>query len=176
VFTTEQCVLNPNRNPGATRADVEAVLRDALGADTIVWLPFGLDDRDTDGHVDTVLACPAPGRVLLQGCDDSRNPEHRRAAVNRDVLLDLGFSVLELPVLPYVDVDAQHLPVPYANLVPVNDAVIVPVTGDAADDDTLARIGDAYPEREVVPVDGTLLAYGGGGPHCITQPVPVACW
>ena len=77
-----------------------------------------------------------------------------------------------MPALPYAEVGDQRVPVPYVNLYPVNGAVIVPTTGHAADDGVLDLIAHAYPGRRVVAVPGAVLAYGGGGVHCITQPVP----
>lgn len=178
LITTEQCLLHPNRNPSMTRAEIEDVLRETLGVTTIVWLPFGINDRDTDGHVDNVIAFARPGLVIMQGCDDSDDPEHDRLAAGRRRLaqsLDASgrpIDIVDLPVLPYVELDGERLPVPYANLYACNGAVIVPVTGHPTDDDSLTRIGESYPDREVVPVPGAWIAFGGGGPHCMTQQVP----
>lgn len=178
LVTTEQCLLHPNRNPHRTRAGIEAVLRDELGVSTIVWLPFGLDDRDTDGHVDLVAACARPGTWLFQGCDDPADPEHERLAVSRRCLheaVDAGgrpIEVVDLPTLPYVEIDGERLPVPYLNLYLCNGGVIVPVTGHPADHDALATIAHAFPGRAVVPIEGAWIAFGGGGPHCLTQQVP----
>ena len=81
VITTEQCLLNPNRNPELTRAEIEQGLQAYLGVDRVIWIPFGLaDDDDTDGHVDNVACFVAPGVVLVQGCDDPDAPDHERLA------------------------------------------------------------------------------------------------
>lgn len=173
LVTTERCLRNPNRNPGLSKAELEAALRCWLGADRVVWLPDGLaEDDDTDGHVDNVVAFVAPGRVLLQGCADPANPNHAIAAENRRRLEAAGIDVVELPVLRYAEVAGVAVPVPYVNLYAANGVVVVPVTGDAADDEALAIIGDAYPGRAVATVAGAVLAYGGGGVHCVTQQVP----
>lgn len=178
VFVTEQCLLNPNRNATLSRVQIEANLRVTLGVSTVVWLPYAIDDRDTDGHVDLVLVPVRPGVVLWQGCDDMNDPEHDRLAVSRrclDGALDArgrATEIIDLPTLPYVDIWGEHLPVPYANLYICNSAVIVPVTGHPADHDALATIAEAFPDRRVVGVPGAVIAYGGGGPHCITQQVP----
>jgi agmatine deiminase len=178
LVTTEQCLLHPNRNPHLTRAAIEARLRRALGAEKVVWLPYALDDRDTDGHVDLVAACVRPGLWLFQGCDDPEDPEHHRLAVSRRCLLEAAdavgrpIEVVDLPTLPYVVVDGERLPAPYANLYLCNRAVVVPVTGHPADDEALDRIAGAFGDRTVVPVPATWLALGGGGPHCVTQQVP----
>jgi agmatine deiminase len=178
LITTEQCLLHPNRNPDRTRADIEAALRESLGVETIVWLPYAIDDRDTDGHVDLVAMFIEPGRVLWQGCEDRRDPEHDRLATSRRVLartvdaVGRALEVVDVPVLPYCEVDGLRLPVPYANAYLCNGAVIVPVTGHAADDDMLDIIRGAWPDRAVVPVPGEIIAFGGGGPHCTTQQIP----
>jgi agmatine deiminase len=173
AVTTERCLLNPNRNPTLARADVDAALRRAFGCDVVIWLPDGIaEDDGTDGHVDNVVSFHAPGRCLLQGCDDPSNPNHRIAATNRHHLERAGIEVTEVPVLPYARVAGTRVPVPYVNLSPVNGAVVVPVTGHAADADVLDLLRACFADREVLGVPGAVLAYGGGGVHCITQPVP----
>jgi agmatine deiminase len=173
--STRRCLLNPNRNPGLTAADVDAILKPVLGLDAMIWLDDGIaEDEGTDGHVDNVVAFTGPQRCLLQGCDDPANPNHVIAGANRAALEAAGIGVTEIPVLPYASVAGTRVPVPYVNLYPANGAVVVPTSGHAADRDALALIGDAFPGREVVAVPGAVLAYGGGGVHCITQPVPTA--
>ena len=173
VVTTERCLLNPNRNPDRTRAEIDAVLLHATGADTVVWLLDGIaEDEGTDGHVDNVVAFFAPGRCLLQGCADAANPNHEIARTSRAALEQAGIAVTEVPVLPYTTIAGTRVPVPYVNLYPVNGAVLVPVAGDSADAAMLELIGKCYRGRDVIGVPGSVLAYGGGGVHCITQPVP----
>jgi agmatine deiminase len=179
VLTTESCLLNPNRNPTLTRAQIERRLANALGASRVIWVPYAIDDRDTDGHIDLVAAFCAPGLVVVQGGDDPAWPGTNRLAMVRRCIegaLDASsraLRVIELPVLPTVEVDGSVYAVPYLNFYVCNGAVVVPVTGHPADPDMLAIIADAYPGREVVPVPGRILAAGGGGPHCITQQVPL---
>lgn len=178
VFTTEQCLLHPNRNPDLARVDIEANLRAMLGVGTVVWLPYSIDDRDTDGHVDLVLVPVRPGVVLYQGCADTDDPEHERLSISRRCLdrsIDAKgrpTQIIDLPILPYAEIFGARMPVPYGNLYVCNGAVIVPVTGHPADADMLDIIRAAFPRREVVGVPGAMIAYGGGGPHCITQQVP----
>ena len=173
LVTTEQCLLNPNRNPGLTREQIEAALRAHLGVEPIVWLGHGLlEDRDTDGHVDLIAAFTPAGRVLLQTVPED-NPNYLHCEENRARLTAAGLDVVELPFLPYAVLAGERMAVSYLNLYVVNGAVIVPVSGVAEDAGALAIIADAYPGRDVVPVPGRVLARGGGGPHCITQQVPV---
>jgi agmatine deiminase len=179
LVTTQQTLMHPNRNPQMTRAHMESVLHQALGISTVIWLPYGLAlDDDTDGHVDNVAAFAGPGLLVMQGCSDTDEDDWLRMETNRrwaqDALDAQGhhLDVLAIPVLPFTELDDERLCVPYLNYYVANGAVFVPVCGHAADDEMLAMIGSAYPERTVVPVPGTTLAYGGGGPHCITQQVP----
>jgi agmatine deiminase len=173
LMTTEQCLLNPNRNPSLSREDIEGALRTFLGVDRIVWLGSGLvEDRDTDGHVDLIAAFTRPGQVLLQTVDES-NPNHAHCEQNRERLRSAGIDVLELPVLPYRSMEGHTVATGYLNLYLCNGAVIMPVCGDESDQQAAAIVAAAFPGREVVSVLGVLLAYGGGGPHCITQQVPV---
>jgi agmatine deiminase len=161
-----------------TRTDIESVLITSLGAEVIHWLPHGhsLDD-DTDGHVDNIAAFVRPGVVILQGCNDAAEVDHDRLRQNRRWVQGApdakgrATEVIEIPVLPFTELDGQRLCVPYLNFYVCNDAVIVPTIGHPADADMCALIADAY-QREVVAVPGAVLALGGGGPHCITQQVP----
>jgi agmatine deiminase len=174
LLTTEECLLNPNRNPGMSREEIEEGLRDHLGVETIVWLGQGLaEDRDTDGHVDLIAAFTRPGEVLLQSVAPGE-PSHERMADNRSRLQAAGLDVVDFPILPSVDVAGEQVAASHLNFYLCNGGVVVPVAGVPSDAEALERIGAAYPEREVVGVPGGVIAFGGGGPHCITQQVPAA--
>jgi agmatine deiminase len=173
LLTTEQCLLHPNRNPSLTRAEIEAVLIEFLGVERIVWLGRGLlEDRDTDGHVDLIASFTGPRRALLQTVP-ADNLNRANCEDNRRRLHDAEIEVIDFPFLPYAEVAGETVAVSYLNLYVCNGAVIVPVSGARTDADALGLIGQAFPDREVVAVPGVTLAYGGGGPHCITQQVPV---
>jgi agmatine deiminase len=175
LVTTERCLLNPNRNPNRSRADIESILRACLGIERVVWLADGIaEDDETDGHVDNVVAFSGPGRALLQGCNDATNPNHAIATDNRARLEAAGIVVVEVATLPYAEVAATASPVPYVNFYVANGLVIVPVTGSSSDRAALATIAAEFPNREIVGVPGAVLAYGGGGVHCITHQVPAA--
>jgi len=175
LVTTEQCLLNPNRNPDLDRAGIEDALRAYLGVTDVVWLGLGLvDDRDTDGHIDCIATFNDAGQLLLQ----SRPPgdqDHEAMEENRERALAAGIEVISFPPLAYGDVAGASVPNAYLNLTLCNGAVIVPVAGPAdpeTDEDALERIAAAFPGREVVAVPGLVIAHGGGGPHCITQQIP----
>jgi agmatine deiminase len=174
LLTTEECLLNPNRNPGMSREEIEEGLRDYLGVETIVWLGQGLaEDRDTDGHVDLIAAFTRPGEVLLQSAAPGE-PSHERMADNHSRLQAAGLDVVDFPILPSVEVAGEPVAASHVNFYLCNGGVVVPVAGVASDAEALERIGAAYPGREVVGVPGGVIAFGGGGPHCITQQVPAA--
>ena len=180
LVSTEQCLLHPNRNPKLSRAEIELALRRSLGVSTIVWLPHGLAlDTDTDGHVDNVAAFVRPGRLLVQGCDDPHEDDWLRCDVNRRCASGApdasgaAIEVIEVPVLPYTAVGGRRVAVPYLNFYVGNGFVVVPVCGHEADDEMLALIAGQFPDRRVEGLDvGAILAFGGGGIHCITQQVP----
>jgi agmatine deiminase len=172
VLTTEQCLLHPTRNPSLSREQIEALLAEYLGATSVLWLGQGLvEDRDTDGHVDLIAVYSGAGRALLQTVPEE-NPNFENCQENLTRLRAAGTSVVEVPYLPYVEVAGQQVAASYMNLYICNGAVIVPVTGAQSDDAALTLIGAEFPGREIVPVAGAVIAYGGGGPHCITQQVP----
>ena len=138
----------------------------------VVWLGQGLvEDSDTDGHVDLIAAFTKPGEVLLQTVAQG-NPNFDNCRENVARLQDAGIDVVEMPHLPYTEVEGETVACGYMNFYLCNDAVIVPVCGADTDPDALSRIAESYPGREAVPVPGAVIAWGGGGPHCITQQVP----
>ncbi|NEO87710.1 MAG: agmatine deiminase family protein [Spirulina sp. SIO3F2] len=170
IITTEQCLLHRNRNPGWTKADVEAVFRDYLGAEKTIWLGKGLvPDPVTDGHVDGIAAYVEPGVVLLYTTDDRSDPNY---AICQDAKARLSratdaqgrrFEIVEMPLGSVV----------HMGFYLVNGGVIVPIAEDPdEDDEPLAILQEVFPEREVVGVPGVVLAEGGGSVHCITQQVP----
>ena len=181
LITTEQCLLNPNRNPELTRADIEAELGAQLGVEHVIWLPYGhADDAHTDGHVDGVCSFVAPGTVVVQACEDPGHPDHARMRANRAVLdasrdaRGRPLRVIELPFYPYFDVDGERTMVSYVNFYVANGGVVVPVADSPLDEPALALLREAFPDREVVGVPARVIAHGGGGIHCITQQVPAA--
>ena len=173
LFTTEQCLLNPNRNPMLSREEIEDTLRDYLGVDTIVWLGKGHStDRDTDGHIDGVLQVLRPGVVMLLAPADPQDPDHEPGADNIARLRAARDARgREIEVIAFDPGPPNGLS--YMNFYLCNGGVVVPAAGrDEEDGPALAQIRAALPDREVVPVAGWTIHEGGGGPHCITQQLP----
>jgi agmatine deiminase len=177
VLTTEGPLLDPARNPGATRERFEQVASDYLGADKVLWLT-AFPDRDTDGHVDGIAQYARPGAVLLLVPDDERHENYPYAIENLSRLAGAtdargrDVEVLRFGRTAAAAAGGERLDIPYLNCYLANGAVIVPVAGAASDEPALAMLGEAFPGREVVGVPGAALSYGGGGPHCITQQMP----
>ncbi|MFD3559848.1 agmatine/peptidylarginine deiminase [Streptomyces sp. NPDC058686] len=181
LITTEQCLLHPNRNPGLTRAEIEAELKARLGVTKVIWLPYGgLLDTETDGHVDGVCAFVAPGKVVVQLPDDPEHPDYARMRANRAVLeatpdaMGRTLEIVDLPQSAFVEVAGEPVEVGYLNFYVANGGVVVPVAGLPQDAQALEVIAQACPGRKVVGVTARVIAHGGGGVHCITQQVPVA--
>ncbi|MCL1597880.1 MAG: agmatine deiminase family protein [Actinomycetia bacterium] len=179
LITTEQCLLNANRNPSMSREEIEQELGTRLGIEKIIWLPWGItDDWVTDGHVDAVCTFAHPGVVLVQPCDDPSNPDYDRLAANLDVLASAtdakgrSIELIELPPMPSGEVDGAAVPTIYTNVYLANGGVIVPVGDSPSDADATAILEETFPDREVVGVQGALLSYAGGGPHCVTMQIP----
>lgn len=178
VLVTETVQLDPGRNPGITKAAVEAELARTIGATDVVWLPRGLT-RDsqrfgTRGHVDIVAAITAPGRLLLHTQTADDHPDSVVCKEIRDVLAD-RFDIVEMPA-PDTLTDAEgYVDYSYINHLVVNGGVIACSFGDPRDADAAAILADEYPGRRVVSIDARPLFERGGGIHCITaqQPSPI---
>ncbi len=178
LITTEQCLLNPNRNPGMGRGQIELILRDQLGAERIIWLGQGLvEDADTDGHVDNIFAFLEPGRALLQTVADESDPNWDNVEENIRRLEAAEIEVVELELLPRTSRDhGESVVIPYTNFYLCNGGAIVPISeaDPEMDCEAIGRLQKLMPDREIVAVPSKTLALGGGGIHCITQQVPVS--
>lgn len=180
LLTTEQCLLNPNRNPGYSREELEALLRHYLGVDKVLWLGNGLADDETDGHIDNLACFAKPGVVLLQSCPDPDDANHApyRAAVERL----RGFTDAKGRRLEIVEIeqptarqrpDGRRLAQSYINFYFANNGLVMPSFADPAHDAAAkATLQRLYPEREIVQVPALSIVHGGGGIHCITQQQP----
>ena len=170
--TTEQCLLNPNRNPGLTRAEMEARLHDALGFTRILWLGDGLHGDHTDGHVDNLARFVAPGLLLLPVASGEDDPN---AAVYADALARaeaFGIDILTIPSPGRVVVDGAALPASYMNFLIGNRTVAMPAYGTPWDAEAAAVLADCFPGRRIVPLPSDAILAGGGSFHCTSQQVP----
>jgi agmatine deiminase len=180
LITTEQCLLNPNRNPELTRQQVEERLALFTGARRILWLGEGFSDDETDGHVDNIACFIAPGRVLI-GVPSARS--HPDFEPVMEAIRRLGdahdaqgrrIEVIELeqPRKPGRDWRGRLLQTSYINFYLPNGGIVMPAFGDANDERARAVLADCFPGRDILQLDAQDIVAGGGGIHCITQQEP----
>jgi agmatine deiminase len=178
VLTTEQCLLNRNRNPGLDRAGIEEVLRDFLGASRVLWLNRGVEGDDTDGHIDDVARFVSPRSLLCALEDDRMDANYPVLKENFESLSrmrdqdGLDLEVTPLPMPDPVEGPSGRLPASYANFYIGNGVVLAPVFGCPSDDRALQVIERALPNRRVAPIPCRDLVRGLGTIHCCTQQQP----
>jgi agmatine deiminase len=198
VMATEECLLNPNRNPSLSRAQIEGALFDHLGAEKMIWLGGGVFNDETDGHVDNLACFARPGVVLLTWSEDESDPQH---VISRDALERLqaardargrSLEVIRLPSPGPVTISEREaegvdaapgslprragdrLATSYVNFYPANQRIVFPLLDERLDEAAADVLRDCFPEREVVGVPAREILLGGGNVHCITQQVPAA--
>jgi agmatine deiminase len=181
VLTTEECLLDPvvqTRNPGMTRADYEAVLRDALGATTVLWLGKGIVGDDTHGHVDDLCRFVSPHTVVLCTEHNTEDDNYRALCENRERLHGMRIEdgakleVVELPMPAPLLFEGRRLPASYANFYIGNAAVLVPTFNDPNDRSALGILGELFRDRPVIGIHAVDLVWGLGTLHCLTQQEP----
>ena len=174
AVTTEQCLLNPNRNPGMLREDVERRLAVGLGIERLLWLGDGLANDHTDGHVDNLARFVAPNRLALPEPAEEDDPN---AAIYRDAAdrgRAFGVEVVPLPSPGLIEVEGKAIPASYMNFYIGNAAVVVPQYGAPNDAAAVAAIGALFPGRVAIGLRADHILTGGGSFHCISQQVPSA--
>jgi agmatine deiminase len=196
ALVTEECLLNPNRNPALTRAQIEAHLEAYLGVRTVIWLGKGIVNDETDGHIDELACFARPGEVCLGWTEDARDPQHQ---ISRDAWERLHeardargqrLKVTKLPMpSPLFRSEAEahgvvaqegtrartageRLAASYVNFYAANGGIVMPLIDPRTDELAAARIAELFPERRVSGVPAREILLGGGGIHCITQQVP----
>lgn len=179
VLTTEQCLLEPNRNPHLDRAAIECALGTLLGTPYVLWLGEGIAGDDTDGHVDDIARFVGPRTVVAAVQPDPADPDHAPLADNLarlQAMTDPDGRPLEVIQIsmpePICDGDGERLPATHLNFYVCNAAVCVPVFGGASDEAALRILGRCFPDRELVPIRCEHLIEGFGALHCVTQQVP----
>jgi len=198
LITTEECLLNRNRNPQLSREEIEAVLATYLAIDKVIWLPHGLYNDETDGHVDNFCCFVRPGEVLLAWTDDRDDPNYERCQAAMRVLeqardaWDRTLVVHKMPipgplhateqecagVVPLIGSQPRdpsiRLAGSYVNFLIVNGGIIAPSFDDPMDAEAQAILSRIFPDHQVVMVPGREILLGGGNIHCITQQQPAA--
>ena len=171
AVTTEQCLLNPNRNPGLGRAEIEQRLRDQLGVTRLLWLGEGLANDHTDGHVDNLARFVAPGTLALPvAAKDDPN-----AAIYADArarAAAFGLQIGDIPSPRAVERDGEIIPASHMNFYIGNASVVVPLYGTDSDAAAVAAVQALFPDRRAVGLRADHILTGGGSFHCISQQVP----
>lgn len=182
LLTTEECLLNRNRNPNLNRGDIEAVLKDYLSITKILWLKKGLFGDETDGHVDNLACFAKPGVIVIQVCKDINDPNYELTIENLKLLeneTDANGRKLEIVKIeqpPIRFFNGERLTLSYLNYYPVEGGIILPVFGGDAtptDNQAIETLQKLYPDRKIITVDGMPIIKGGGNVHCITQQMPL---
>jgi agmatine deiminase len=196
VMATEECLLNPNRNPELSREQIERALFEHLGAEKMIWLGRGVYNDETDGHVDNLACFARPGVVLLTYADDTSDPQH---AISRDALARLQaatdargrtLEVIRMPSPGPIAITAQEasgvdavagslprragdrLAASYVNFYLAKARIVMPLLDERFDDAAAELLRGCFPDREIVGVPAREILLGGGNIHCITQQVP----
>jgi agmatine deiminase len=178
LLTTEACLLNPNRNPELSQAEINSYLREYLGVEKILWLGEGIVGDDTDGHIDDLarfINAITIVTVIEEDIDDANYPvlqeNLRRLRMFRDQN-DKLFRIVKLPMPGLVEYQGQRLPASYANFYIANQIVLVPTFRHPNDRKALEILQREFPDRRVIGIDATGLIWGLGSLHCLTQQEP----
>jgi agmatine deiminase len=179
LLTTTDCLLNKNRNPGLSKAEIEGYLKAYYGQEHICWLTGGIEGDDTDGHVDDLARFISPTKIVVALEEDPKDANHRalrRARRQLEALRDQDgrpFEIVEIPMPAPVVFDGERLPATYVNFYFVNGACLVPTYGDRKNDKrALATLQAHLPRHEVVGIDCRELIWGLGAIHCLSQQIP----
>ncbi|WP_457607664.1 agmatine deiminase family protein [Nitratifractor sp.] len=180
ILSTSRCLLNPNRNGGLSREELEAKLRETLGAERFLWLEHGyLAGDDTDGHIDTLARFVDPETIAYVACDDPSDEHYEELSAMRRELESfrrtdgIPFRLVPLPLPPArYDEEGRRLPATYANFLITNKALLYP-TYEAPETDRKAGkiFAGLFPGREIIPIPCNALITQGGSLHCSTMQV-----
>jgi agmatine deiminase len=179
-MTTEQCLLNPNRNPHLTRAQIEEFLCATLGVRHILWLGEGIVGDDTDGHIDDIARFVDATTVLCAVEENSHDENYAPLQENYERLQDARdqdgkkLAIVKLPMPGKVEEDGARLPASYANFYIANGAVLVPTYDHPNDARAVGILAELFPDRAVIGVPSAPLVIGLGAIHCVTQQQPLA--
>lgn len=196
LITTEECLLNKNRNPNLSKSEIEKKLKEYLNIEKIIWLKKGIYNDETDGHVDNICCFARPGEVLLAWTNDKTDPQYDISKENWEILknakdakgrkLKINKINVPNPILiseeesKGVDIIEGTLPREegdrmagsYINFLICNGAIILPVFGVPNDQKAIKKMKNIFPKRDIVPIEAREILLGGGNIHCITQQQP----
>ena len=177
-LTTEQCLLNKNRNPHMSRREIEEFLKDSLGVDQVIWLGQGIVGDDTDGHIDDIARFVNPATIVCIVEENSKDTNYSLLQQNLERLQAARdqngnkLSIVPLPCPGPVYYEGARLPASYANFYIANGVVLVPLFDDPCDVKALGILQELFPDRKVVGLPCTAVVAGLGAIHCVTQQEP----
>lgn len=172
LLTTQECLLNPNRNPSLSQQQIEKVLLEQLGAERMVWLNKGVaGDVDTDGHIDNIACFVDEDLVISQNCN-KLSENYSIYEENRAILKENDIKLVEISEPEARYEDELRVPLSYINFYIANDAIIMPSFGCKQDEEAKSVLTDLFPHRSVHQIDANEILVGGGGIHCITMQQP----
>jgi len=172
VATTEQCLLNANRNPAMSRDDIERQLHSDFGFTKVLWLGQGLINDHTDGHVDNLARFVAPGTLAVPVPSGAQDPNASIYADAREKALRANIEVAEIPSPGLILRKGEIEPASYANFAITTHLVVVPTFGSSHDQEGVAAIGELFPDRATIGLPADAVLAGGGGFHCASQQMP----
>lgn len=181
LITTEECLLNPNRNPSFSREEIENFLKRYLNVSQIIWLKRGWAGDDTDGHIDNLACFAGPGVIITQVCSDPADLNYEISIENTRILETAtdargrSFDIITIEQPPADFYDDMRLTLSYLNFYFVNGGLILPVFGGKAavsDQTAQQTLQKVFPDRRIATINGTIIARGGGNVHCLTQQMP----
>jgi len=178
LLTTEACLLNPNRNPSLSKAEIEAQLSRYLGIRKVLWLGDGIAGDDTDGHVDDMARFVNENTVVIAVEDDPEDENYKPLQENYELLKTMTgldgklLNVVKLPMPEPVYYDGERLPASYANFYIANTVVLVPTYRCSRDQEAIDVLQQCFPGREVVGINCSDLIWGLGAIHCVTHEEP----
>ncbi|MCB2059125.1 MAG: agmatine deiminase family protein [Novosphingobium sp.] len=174
AVTTEQCLLNPNRNPGLSRGEIELRLARDLGFSRVLWLGEGLLNDHTDGHVDNLARFIAPGVLALPVGTGNDDPNAAIYADAKTRAEDFGLKLRELPSPGRIEAGGRVEPASYMNFAVTTHLVVVPTFGSQHDADGVAAVAELFADRDTIGLPADAVLAGGGGFHCASQQMPAA--
>ena len=180
LITTEQCLLNKNRNPGLTREEIEDNIKKYLNIKKIIWLKNGTDEG-TDGHIDNIACFVDQSKVLALSCHDKQDPFYEKINENLEILKtsrdakDHPLEIIEIEMSYKRLIPNDDEPSSYINFYIVNNGIVMPIFDDEKyDKNAQSIIQSVFPNRKVITINGIDISLGGGNIHCITQQQPLS--
>lgn len=173
VLTTEQCLLNKNRNPHMSKLDIEKVLKDSFGLNQVLWLKRGLEGDHTDGHIDDFARFIDHRKILLASTSDQSDPNYSHLEESYKYLSKWNNAELEIIRIPLPEPSYGHdglrLPSSYTNFIYLNDAIIAPIFDTAQDYEALEILSNCFPQYTIIGIDSSFLIQQGGALHCMSK-------